>query len=315
MRSNNDAEDDVKNLDFLFTNNELGFSDIEKRINLIKSFITHLKLENIDIAYYFVLCGYYTYHKLGNKALGERYLRTALSCMQICLKINSKNFFGISFYLNDICYSFSLLYVMVSYELSYALSSMGYDRLQESYEIMNLTLNNYVLKDETNGKNISLDNKLHTLSIDYYLGISWDEKAYQGLTLNQILCNQFDSICVLYSQKCYDLNSVFSYYLLAKIMDHAAYIITISKPQKYETAEACLQIALGIRKIIYSFHSLKIMNNSDFLFFVEPYLNYFDCLINIISLPDNQKKLLEKCLSMQEYYKAFKTKFHSFKLY
>lgn len=290
IRSNDvhvDYRGNRSSLDSLFSDNALKFADIDKRINILTSIITHLKITNSETAYYLVLCGYYAYHKLGNKLLGEHYLRSALEIIDTKHESKSQE----TFCINGVSYTIEGLYILTSYELSYALSSMGYDRLKESYDLMETTFQDHIKTSVKREMEKSILRRylpmieLDDFSESYVINLI--ECVIQR-TPEQLLVERFDNICADHLLFRCNLSTISNYEMLAKILDHEAYIITIYNADAYAAAEYYLQTAVTIRKELYRIHSALYLENSYYSGHNDSFQHFFESILKFVYM-DSQE--------------------------
>lgn len=287
-------------IDNLLRDVNLSFADVKKRVDLLIAIVDHIKMNNLETGYYYSLCGYYTFHKLGDKHQAEKYLRNSLKCLNDTRENANQENLRSLFYINGICLGFNGFYTLTSYNLSYALSSMGYNRLTEAYELMESTLKALILKDKTYPY---IDDRIRASYITLLFRIKFDYKKYQGAYLDQIIVNEFDNICKQTLNNNFELKRVFSYNLLARIFDHAAYIATISKPEIHPGWENILLTALKIRETIHGFHSLREMSELQLYRFMEPYREFIENIYDLLQVPGNLEIFKRHCEFHQDSYR------------
>ena len=280
-------------IDELFDAKELSYTDIDKRIKVLSSISNYLKISNDVVWYLFGTIGYYTFHKLGNKEYAENYLRKSLIyykdyAEQIWDKAinkwfeDEKNGKKSSIKANEINpepkLKNSLSPNRLRYELAYVLSSMGYEKLGEAYEIMSQTVNPTYAKY---GGNNRYDKCFR--AYEAKTGSSGLEEQCYKCFPDLIITNEMFEACR--SLVPFKLKSPYidEYNDIARILDHAAYIITIYKPSENELAEKYLVAALKIRRIIHKIHSLKQMSLEEYSDFTRAFIGYFEQLYNIIT--------------------------------
>lgn len=267
-------------IDELFNHDDLSITDIKKRVDLLTAITNFIKLNNAQNAYLYALIGFNTYHKLGEKEKAELPLRYSLECITEQNKTadGSISEWGLS---ND------TLYITVSYELAYALSSMGAARHEESYDLMNSTLNQHLSRNKNSRLSYEyskLNNDPPHIVYHIYKRMGKSLSAIIKKTYpEKIILNDFDEICEKVLNIRYELGSIPEYNMVARIMDHAAYIITICKPDEYNTAEKYLLAALRIRIILHRIHSLNRISKKEYDAFIEPFKEYFDSINSIIT--------------------------------
>ena len=126
---------------------------------------------------------------------------------------------------------------------------------------------------------------------DIYCHMGSDLFKYVHYCLpDQSIINDFINICENTINKRFVLGSISDYNLLARIMDHAAYIMTIYNPDDYCAAEQYLLASLKIRTILHKIHSLKQMSKDEFDIFIQPYSSFFDSIYMIYQLSEEKIK-------------------------
>lgn len=288
-------------VDGLFNREDLSISDINKRVDLLSAITNYIKLDNTQNAYLYAMIGINTYHRLGEKEKAESPLRHSLECIAEQNKTSDGN-------IKQWCLYDDALYITVSYELAYALSSMETARHEESYELMNSTLRLHLSRNIYNQRFSFEHSKMlyqpPFIIYDLYTKIREKLVDVSNKTYpEKIILNNFDNICKEVLDNSYGLGSITEYEMVARIMDHAAYIITICKPNEYSTAEKYLIAALRIRNILHKIHSINRINKNEYDAFVKPFKDYFDSVNNIIK--DN--KYLEELFVDPEDYNLYAT--------
>lgn len=246
------------NIDALI-NNSLSINDIKKRVDVLIAITKYVKLNSVEMEYILFVIAYNTYHRLGDKASAEVLLKKALECNSWALRISRSLSRDER---NKYTYSVKKLNIKLGYELAYALSSMGYNKLGEAYELMSS-----VLTAQSSGRleDYRINEESETVFPDLLI----------SKELESVKSEYFNSRRVLLS----------SCNMMARILDHAAYIITIYKPSEYMKAEKFLISSLSVRQTIFKINSLRYMNKKDFNKFIEPYTSFFENIYAYVSLP------------------------------
>lgn len=276
-------------VDRLFYREDLSISDINKRVDLLIAITDHIKLSNAQRAYLYALIGFNTYHKLGEKEKSELPLRYSLECNMRHKAMTTEKVIPADCINEKYPYTYNsdTLYITVSYELAYALSSMGAARHEESYDLMNSTLNQHLSRNKNSRLSYEyskLNNDPPHIVYHIYKRMGKSLSAIIKKTYpEKIILNDFDEICEKVLNIRYELGSIPEYNMVARIMDHAAYIITICKPDEYNTAEKYLLSALRIRIILHRIHSLNRISKKEYDAFIEPFKEYFDSINSIIT--------------------------------
>ena len=275
-------------VDKVFNKEGLSISDYKKRVDLLVAMTNYLKLSNNQSAYLYALIGFNTYHRLGEKEKAEAPFRYSLECI-IEKDAQNTSISAPSWSMREkhpYNYNSDTLYITVSYELAYALSSMGIARHEESYDLMKTTLINHLNRNQNSTFSYEYSKmKNDPPHIIYALYMKMEERLSDVINKTypeKILLNEFDNICEELLDKRYKLGSIPEYNMVARIMDHAAYIITICKPEEYDTAEKYLKAALRIRTIIHKLHSLNRISNTEYETFIMPFKDYVDSVNRII---------------------------------
>lgn len=275
-------------VDEVFNCESLSVADVKKRVDLLVAITNYLKLSNRQNAYLYALIGFNTYHRLGEKEKSELPLRNSLKCIQEGRSKEDGSSMP-AWYMRErypYHYNSDTLYITVSYELAYVLSSMGITRHEESYNLMISTLKNQ-LNQKQNSRFAFEYSKMRNnppyIVYDAYMKMKQSLSNIINISYpEKIILNEFDNICEEYLNRRYKLGSIPEYNMVARIMDHAAYIITICKPEEYETAEKYLITALNIRAIIHKMLSLNCLSKTEYMELITPFKLYFDSVSKII---------------------------------
>ncbi len=253
------------------------YQDTDKLCKVLISIVDHLKLSNIQLGCILSILGQKVFHVLNDKMRAETYLKKALESMKeacpIQRRCSDESFLSTSqIHAQKLEYNITdYYYTKTAYELAYVLSSMGYERFHDAYQLIDGTLK-YHCVETTSSPTLMLP---------------------QGFTLPILtpIINTWSQLCTDNNIANSNLQVLTDYTMLARILDHAGYIITISKEADYSCALKYLNVSLQIRETVFQLLSPNGTREEYYRSFVNPFEEFFHRWFDMLCKESEEKHM------------------------